>query len=98
MVSDGQTIALGGLIEESGNQTNSKVPGAGDLPVVGALFRNRSDTVSRTELLILITPRVIRDGRESRSVTDELRSRIQGSDGLIRNGIRQPDAGHRIFQ
>ena len=98
VVSDGQTIALGGLIEESGNQTNSKVPGAGDLPVVGALFRNRSDTVSRTELLILITPRVIRDGRESRSVTDELRSRIQGSDGLIRNGIRQPDAGHRIFQ
>lgn len=98
VVSDGQTIALGGLIEEGSNQTNSKVPGAGDVPIVGALFRNRSDTVTRTELLILITPRVIRSGRESRSITEELRSRIQGSDGLIQNGIRQPDAGHRIFR
>ena len=98
VVSDGQTIALGGLIEEGRNRTNSKVPGAGDVPVLGALFRNRSDRIEKTELLILITPRVIRDGGESRSVTDELRSRIQGSDGLIRRGIRQPETGHRIFR
>lgn len=98
VVTDGQTIALGGLIEEGRNRTNSKVPGAGDVPVLGALFRNRSDRVEKTELLILITPRVIRDGQESRSVTDELRNRLQGSDGLIRRGIRQPETGHRIFR
>ena len=86
------------LIEEGRNRTNSKVPGAGDVPILGALFRNKSDRIEKTELLILITPRVIRDGHESRSVTDELRSRIQGADGLARRGIRQPDTGHRIFR
>ncbi|MCV6594734.1 MAG: hypothetical protein OIF48_17420, partial [Silicimonas sp.] len=96
VVSDGQTIALGGLIEEGRNRTNSKVPGAGDMPVFGALFRNRSDQVEKTELLVLITPRVIRNGAESRSVTNELRNRIQGANGLVRRGIPKPDTGHRI--
>ncbi len=96
IVSDGQTIALGGLIQESNNRTNAQVPGAGDVPVLGALFRNRSDIAAKTELLILITPRVIRNGQESRSVTDELRQRIGGADGLINNGIATPAVGHRI--
>ncbi len=97
IVTDGQTIALGGLIQEGNNQTNTQVPGAGDVPVLGALFRNRSDTISKTELLILITPRVIRNGQESRTVTDELRQRISGADGLISNGIGIPSDGHRII-
>ncbi|MDO6591942.1 type II secretion system protein GspD [Loktanella sp. D2R18] len=97
IVTDGQTIALGGLIQESNNQTNTQVPGAGDVPILGALFRNRSDTIAKTELLILITPRVIRNGQESRSVTDELRQRISGADGLITNGIGVPSDGHRII-
>jgi general secretion pathway protein D len=97
IVTDGQTIALGGLIQESNNQTNTQVPGAGNVPVIGALFRNRSDTIAKTELLILITPRVIRNGQESRTVTDELRQRISGADGLIVNGIGVPSDGHRII-
>lgn len=98
VVSDGQTIALGGLIEERGNRTDSRVPVAGDVPILGALFRNRSDTLRKTELLVLITPRVIRNGQESQSVTDELRSRITGADGLIQTGIGVPNTGHRIGQ
>ncbi len=98
VVSDGQTIALGGLIEEGRNRNNSKVPGAGDVPVLGGLFRNRSDRIEKTELLVLITPRVVRNGHESRSVTNELRRRIQGSDGLVRNGIPRPQTGHRILR
>lgn len=98
IVGDGQTIALGGLIQESNNRTNSQVPGAGDVPIFGALFRNRSDISAKTELLILITPRVIRNGQEARSVTDELRQRIGGADGLITNGIATPSVGHRIVQ
>ncbi len=98
VVSDGQTIALGGLIEEGRNRTNSKVPGAGDMPVLGGLFRNRSDRIEKTELLVLITPRVVRSGHESRSVTNELRDRIQGADGLVRRGIPRPETGHRILR
>lgn len=98
VVSDGQTIALGGLIEEGRNTTNSKIPVAGDVPILGSLFRNRSDQITKTELLVLITPRVIRNGSESRSVTEELRGRIQGAEGLVRRGISKPDTGHRILQ
>ncbi|MEL7092553.1 MAG: type II secretion system secretin GspD [Pseudomonadota bacterium] len=97
-VDNGQTIALGGLIEEAGNTTKSKVPGAGDIPVLGALFRNKSNTVAKSELLVLITPRVIRNGSEARSVTDELRSRIVGANGLVQTGIAQPTIGHRILE
>ena len=94
---NGQTIALGGLIEESGNTTRTKVPGAGDVPILGALFRSKNNTVTKSELLVLITPRVIRNGSEARSVTDELRGRIQGADGLVRTGIGQQTVGHRIL-
>lgn len=97
VVTNGQTIALGGLIEERRNRTNSKVPGAGDVPVLGALFRNRKDTDGRTELLVLITPRVVRDGAESREITAELRNRINGANGLVRHGITTPTTGHRII-
>lgn len=97
VVSDGQTIALGGLIEESRNKNNTKVPGLGDVPGVGALFRSRGDTIAKTELLVLITPRVIRDGHESKSITAELRDRITGADKLVKNGIATPSIGHRII-
>lgn len=97
VVSDGQTIALGGLIEESRNQTNSKVPLAGDVPMLGALFRNRKDSTGKTELLVLITPRVIRDGKESMEITSELRGRIASANGLVKTGIAVPSSGHRII-
>ncbi|MCU0910463.1 MAG: type II secretion system secretin GspD [Rhodobacteraceae bacterium] len=97
VVTDGQTIALGGLIEESRNRTNSKVPGAGDVPVLGALFRNRNDRIGRTELLVLITPRVIRNGHESQAITGELRQRIRAANGVATTGIADPGIGHRII-
>ncbi|MEO8531111.1 MAG: secretin N-terminal domain-containing protein, partial [Deltaproteobacteria bacterium] len=94
---DGQTIALGGLIEERNNRTTSKVPGAGDVPVVGGLFRNRKDKTTKTELLILITPRVLRDGSDARTATEELRRRIQAADGIVENGLGTPNTLHRII-
>ena len=97
MVGDGETIALGGLIEARRNRTNSGVPGLKDAPVVGALFRDRSDGAGKTELLILITPRVIRNGHEARAVTEELRHRIRGADGLVRGGVAVPATRHRIL-
>lgn len=95
---DGETIALGGLIEESQNRTNSQVPAVGEIPVLGALFRSRSDRVRRTELLVLITPRVIRNGVEARAATEELRQRISDSDALVEQGVPNNTVGHRIFQ
>ena len=97
VVSDGQTIALGGLIEESNNRTTAGAPGISRLPVLGALFRNRRDSIGKTELLVLITPQVIRDGHEAESITAELRQRIQGANTIVQGGVSNTDIGHRII-
>ncbi len=60
-VRDGETQILAGLIQRDERQTSARVPGLGDLPVVGRLFSNTSDNQSRTEIVLLITPRVVRN-------------------------------------
>jgi general secretion pathway protein D len=54
-----------------------------DIPVLGRLFRTDSDRTIRTELIILITPHVIRSRQEAQSVTDEFEERIRGLRGMI---------------
>ncbi|MFA9476726.1 type II secretion system secretin GspD [Phycisphaerales bacterium AB-hyl4] len=60
-VRDGQTIVIGGLMEDSKTQIVNKVPLLGDIPLLGALFRNTSDSLTKTELLIFLTPEVVKD-------------------------------------
>jgi general secretion pathway protein D len=58
---DGETQVLAGLINDEDRRTASKVPGLGDLPLVGRLFSHNRDTISKTEIVLLITPHVIRN-------------------------------------
>ncbi len=60
----GQTIVLGGLISENRSKKESKVPFFGDLPFIGALFRANTDGGNKTELVVLVTPRVIESADE----------------------------------
>jgi general secretion pathway protein D len=76
-VQDGQTIALGGLIRDSVENSNSGLPGLSSIPWLGGLFGNRSNAVSRTELLVLLTPRVVRNPGETQQASDELRARFR---------------------
>jgi general secretion pathway protein D len=76
-VHDGQTIALGGLIRDRQSHGKSGIPVLSDIPVVGTLFGTTTNTGDRTELLVLITPHVIRSPAEADAVTDELRQRLQ---------------------
>ena len=76
VVSDGEALALGGLIQERETTNKSKVPVLGDIPLLGSAFRNKSQSASRTELIIFIRPRVIRDLVEARQVTDEFRKQL----------------------
>ena len=78
MVQDGETIALGGLIKDNKSFTRNGLPLLSDIPLLGALFRSDDDTSTRTELLILLSPKVVRNAAEARAVTDELRNRLQG--------------------
>jgi type IV pilus assembly protein PilQ len=59
LVENGGTVVLGGLFEESETNSVDKVPGLGDIPLLGNLFRNKADTAQRTELMVFLTPRII---------------------------------------
>jgi len=60
-VKDGETLVIAGLIQESETNTQSKAPILADIPVIGTLFKNQSTTKSRSELIFMITPRIIKD-------------------------------------
>jgi general secretion pathway protein D len=77
IVQDGETIALGGLIIDNRNNSRSGVPVLSDIPILGALFRTTTKSNARTELLVLLTPRIVRNAQEARGMTDELRERMR---------------------
>jgi len=58
---DGETQALAGLISDEDRATTNRLPGLGELPVIGRLFGSTLDTVNKTEIVLLITPRVVRN-------------------------------------
>lgn len=62
LVENGETIVLGGVYEEASNDGISKVPFLGDLPLIGALFRSTTKRDSKEELLVFITPKIIKEG------------------------------------
>jgi type IV pilus assembly protein PilQ len=62
LVNDGQTVVLGGIMETEYRETETKVPWLGDIPGLGLLFKNKSKTNNKDELLIFITPRILREG------------------------------------
>jgi general secretion pathway protein D len=82
IVNDGESIALGGLIQERNSLDRGQVPVLGDIPLLGNLFKNKTDTIARTELIIFIRPRVVRNIQEARDVTDEFRSRLSFNSAL----------------
>jgi pilus assembly protein CpaC len=59
---DGQTFAIAGLMNNTVSSTMSKIPGIGDIPVLGYLFRSRAYQKNQTELVVMITPQIIRRG------------------------------------
>jgi type IV pilus assembly protein PilQ len=62
LVNDGQTVVLGGILDTTKSRTANKVPFLSDIPVLGYLFRSTTDINNKTELLIFITPKILREG------------------------------------
>lgn len=69
---DGETQLLAGLISREERTSSSRIPGLGDLPVLGRLFSNQGDNHKRTELILAITPRVLRNARRADASETEL--------------------------
>jgi general secretion pathway protein D len=76
-VQSGQTVLLGGLIKQDNSESVSRVPYLGRIPGLGWLFGNSSKSKARTELLVLITPRVVTGNGQARQVTDDYRQQMQ---------------------
>jgi len=76
-VRSGEPIVLGGLIRENDSGSRSGVPGFSDIPLLGALFSTTSNQRDRTELLVLMTPRVLEDDDQLRSASAEMRERMR---------------------
>ena len=84
VVQSGETVALGGLIKTEKNLTGSGIPFLSSIPILGNLFKTETTEDNRTELLVLITPRVVRNQAEARAVTDELRRMLSAPAALER--------------
>ncbi len=61
MIKDGQTLVIGGLISENKIKYNKKIPILGDIPGLKYFFSKKEDSINRTELLIFITPHIVRE-------------------------------------
>jgi general secretion pathway protein D len=84
VVEDGQTIALGGFMRESQDYGDNRVPILGRIPVLGTLLGNTQRSVNRSELIVLITPHVIRSPSDATSATDELKAKLKEIRKLIK--------------
>ncbi len=77
IVADNQTVVLGGIISNQNKRTSRKIPLLGDIPFIGSLFQSRVKQDTRTELVVFLTPRIVRDPYDADTVRDYERSRLQ---------------------
>lgn len=76
-VQDGDTVAIGGMIDEADTFSTVGIPFLNRIPILGAALGSRSYTRSRSELIIFLTPRVIYDTNQVLDATDELKTRLR---------------------
>ncbi len=81
-VQDGQTVGMAGLIRDTDTQGNSGIPLLKDIPLLGGLVSSQVNRRERTELLVLITPHVVKDQRDALALTEDLRNGLTNA-GLV---------------
>jgi MSHA biogenesis protein MshL len=91
-VTDGNIVAIGGLMRQSNTDDRSQVPGLGDVPVVGNLFKNTSRTTTKSELVILIKPTVILGDSSWKQDISNARERIDAYERGDARGASAPAA------
>ena len=99
MVKDGHTIVIGGLFRDQSSSTRSQVPGLGSLPVIGGLFGKRTDATVREEVIILLTPHLIKDDDAYSELSEEQarnaeRMRVGMRQGMMWFGRERLADGH----
>ncbi len=83
VVASGESIVLAGLIRESTGRSSSGLPLLSKIPIIGAAFGSQHLTRDRTELVLLITPKIVSDSSQARQVTEELRGKLPLLKGML---------------
>ncbi len=83
VVASGESIVLGGLIREDNTRSTSGIPLLSKIPVLGAFFGTQGFRRNRTELVLIITPRIVSDAMQAREVTLELRKKLPALESLL---------------
>jgi general secretion pathway protein D len=91
-VQSGQTVLLGGLIQQNESTDDNGVPGLNRVPILGRLFGTTNRKRDRTELIVLITPRVIRNSEEARQITDDYQHGFESLKPLQAGNAATPSA------
>ena len=92
-VHDGETIVLGGLISDSVTRNTIGVPWLYQLPIIGSLFGSTEKSDTKTELVILITPRVVKSKQDSRLISNEFKRKLTGIYEDVPQGGYQTTSG-----
>ena len=93
-VKDSETIILGGIIRSSVSSTTNKIPLLGDIPILGKLFQSSKKEDVKTELLVFLTPRIVRDEDEARRLREESVNKAEPSTkDVIQKHIPPPVKG-----
>ena len=82
-VASGQTVLLAGLISDTQNRTRGGIPVLDQIPGIGDIFTQNEKTIKRTELIIFIRPKIIRDGTDAHFVAEEVRTKLRGTIGAL---------------
>jgi general secretion pathway protein D len=83
VVGDGQTIAMGGFIRENMERAQNRIPLIGRAPVIGPLFGSTTRSNTRSELIVMITPHVLRNYQDANVATEELKVKLKEMKGLL---------------
>lgn len=93
-VNDGETIVLGGIIRHTLTQTEKKVPFLGDIPLIGNLFKSSSKTDGQTELMVFLTPHVVRSASEAKKLKDsQTKDLSKPSQDSVKKNLPPPGGG-----
>jgi general secretion pathway protein D len=94
-VPDGDTMVIGGIVIDNRSEDTDQVPGLGDLPIVGRLFRRDSDTQNRTALYFFVTPHILQDADFADLAEISYRRKLEAADtiGLDRMRLIESDFG-----
>ncbi len=93
-VADGETIVLGGIIRHTQNVTEKKIPLLGDLPLVGHFFKSSSNSQGQTELMVFLTPRIVRTKSEAQQIKEEeIKKLSKESQDTLKKHVPPPGGG-----